>query len=280
MSFCYPAETDWSVKFTAEQLAEMRADETKAKAMERAEAFAWSTLAVLTGYQVGVCPILIRPCSARGLGAGSWMEAPVLSSTLAGVGQVAIGTFSPYISGGQWYNACGCGGGCSCDRVSEVLLPGPVGSIERVVVSGEIIDPSRYRVDDGFRLVSTDPELRWPLTQDLTAGPDDIGAFSVSFYQGAAPNDMTRLAAGALAAEFYGGMIPGGKCTLPAGVRTITRSGTTYDVKASLFEGGFTGIILVDAVIRMLNPNGLKSPVAVTSPDVNMGGRRQTWGNW
>lgn len=281
MDICYPADTDWGCKFSPTQISEMRADAVKAKAMERSEGLAWQTLAALTGYQVGVCPILVRPCAA-GVAGGSWMEAPVSGGSMAGLPAAAIGTFSPYLSGGNWYNACGCGSSatCGCSSISEVILPAPVGSIERVVVSGEVIEPSRYRVDDGYRLVSTDPELRWPVRQNIAAGPDDPGAFSISLYQGAAPNDQTRYAAGMLAAEFFKACL-GEKCSLPRKARTVARSnGTTYDIKSSLFEGGMTGIDAVDALIMILNPHGLRAPVVVTSPDAGDRGRRQTWGSW
>lgn len=281
MDFCYPSDTDWGCKFAPDKIAEMRSNPVTLKAMERSEALAWYTLASLTGYQVGVCPIIVRPCAASAGRAGSWMAAPVSGGNAAGLPTAAIGTFSPYLSGGEWYNACGCSGpgSCGCDQLSQVELPGPIGSIERVVVSGEVIDPSRYRVDNANMLVSLDPDLRWPVRQNMAAGPDDIGAFSVAYYQGTPPSTVTRYCAGLLAAEFYAACT-GGTCKLPAGVTTLARQGVTFEIETGLFENGYTGIRPVDALIRMLNPNKLQRPVTVTSPDVGDGGRRQTWGGW
>lgn len=275
---CHP-ETDWGCAYTDEQLEEMRGDERKAKAMERAEALSWYSLASLTAYQIGVCPIDIRPCSARCAPAGSWMVAPVGGGSTAGLPTLTIGlAFTPHITGGNWVNSCGCGtGDCSCGSLDEVFLPGPVGAIESVKIDGEIIDPTRYRVDEGNRLTSLDPTLVWPGCQDMTSGPDDEGSFIVSYYRGAAPNEMTRFAAGMLAVEFYKACVNDSKCRLPRGVRTVTRGGTSYEVDTTLFENGYTGIPEVDAVIRMYNPNRLKGGARVLSPESRANGRRTTW---
>lgn len=280
MPVCYPSETDWSCSFTAEQLEEMRADTAKAAAMARSEAFGWYTLAALTGYQIGVCPVLIRPCAARCAPAGTWMAAPVAGGNAGALPLRSIGSFTPYITGGQWVNGCGCGtpSSCGCGRVEEVLLPGPVGAIEYVKIDGVTVDPSRYRVDDGARLVATDPTLRWPLCQDVAASENEPGAFVVSYYQGAAPDEMTRLAAGMLAAEFYRACTGNGKCKLPTGVKTLVRQGVTFEIEDGMFANGLTGILEVDSLIRIYNPNGLKSAPVVTSPDAGARGRRQTWG--
>jgi hypothetical protein len=126
-----------------------------------------------------------------------------------------------------------------------------------------------YRVDNGNRLVRTDGET-WPLCQDMNDGPDAVGSFTVSYYTGVAPNDLLRYAAGVLATEFYKAC-SGGKCRLPSGVTSVTRSGISMEVPSGLFPGGATGIHEVDAVIRIYNPYSLKSPARVMSPDVTRG---------
>lgn len=183
--------------------------------------------------------------------------------------------FTPYVTGGQWVNGCGCGpniGGCGCSTLSEVYLPGPVGDIEFVKIAGVTIDPARYRVDDGDRLVAVDPTLVWPVDAGIE--------FVVSYYRGMAPNELTRSAAGYLAAEFYKSCTRDTSCRLPKRVTQVTRSGTTYEVDPGLFSDGLTKIPEVDALILMLNPNRLKQGSRVVSPDSRRQPRRQTWGRY
>src|SRR5690606_6868931 len=166
MALCYPSDTDWGCAFTPEQLATMREDAETLRIMQRAEATAWYTLAALTAYQIGVCPTVVRPCSAGCLPTGSWMEAPVSSSS-ASMGTLPLRTigrsFTPHMEGGEWVNSCGCtsGDSCSCGPLSEVILPGPVGDIVSVVINGVELPKTAYRVDNGNRLVRQDGGT-WP----------------------------------------------------------------------------------------------------------------------
>lgn len=277
--FCIPSGTDWSCAYTDAEIATMREDPAKAAAMERSEALAWNTLASLCAYRIGVCPETIRPCAVGCTGGGSWMAAPVTSAAYAALPLRTIGgIYTPHISGGQWVNSCRCSSarGCDCRSVSEVRLPGPVGGVEEVIVDGIVRDPATYRVDDGGYLVSLDPDAPWPLCSDPLAGDEDEGSFLVTYYRGAAPNELTRYAAGLLATEFYKAC-QGGKCRLPAGVTTVARQGVTYEIQTGLFENGYTGIREVDAVIRIYNPHGLKQAPRVLSPDSPARARRTTW---
>lgn len=279
MTLCYPSDTDWACAYTAEQLEEMRADPLKAAAMARSEMLAWYTLASLCAYRIGVCPTVIRPCSA-GCSTGNrvWMEAVVSGASMGALPTMTIGSsFTPHVTGGNWVNSCGCSpDDCSCSSLSEVILPGPVGDIESVTIGGTVIEATRYRVDNGNRLVSTDPDLVWPACQDMRADADEVGSFVVTYYRGAAPNEMTRFAAGVLAAEFYKACTRQ-KCRLPAGVTSVVRGGTTYEIQTGLFENGRTGIYEVDAVIHIYNPYMLKSAPRVLSPEGASRGRRTTW---
>jgi len=262
MTICYPANTDWSCYGTDEEIAEL---DPIAKA--RSEALAWLTLARLTAYQIGVCPTTVRPCAASCAPRGSWTAFPVGSAVSGGLPTIAIGSIVPHINAaGAWTNSCGClsSSGCGCASLAEVLLPGPVGLIESVVVDGEALPVDAYRVDDGNRLVRLDGGL-WPLCQDLAAAAAD--AFSVTYYRGAAPNEITRWAAGILAREFYLACNGDRACRLPDGVQSITRDGVTYEIQTGMFEGGFTGIREVDTVIGIYNPYALKQAPTVTSPE-------------
>lgn len=263
MDICYPAGTDWSCKWTVEELATKRADEVDGPKIERAEAFAWSLLAALTIYRIGVCPITVRPCAAQCTPGGSFLTATARSSG-SGFPAVRIGGLSPYISGGRWYNGCPCTSqdSCSCTAISEVILPGTVGSIEAVRIDGETLPASSYRVDNGNRLVRTDGQ-KWPVCQDMSS---DVEPFEVVYYRGARPNVLTKAAAGALAAEFYAAC-NGDPCRLPSNVTTATRAGESYEFEPMDFPEGKTGIPEVDAVLRIYNPYGLKSEPIVMSPE-------------
>lgn len=281
MSFCYPTDTDWGCVYTDDELEAMRADEAKSKAMDRSEALAWYTLASLCAYQIGVCPTVIRPCSAGCAPAGSWTAAPVGSGHSSALPLQTIGTsFTPHVRGGVWVNGCGCSSGdsCGCGAISEVILPGPVGDIVSVQIDGEEVPAAEYRVDNGNRLVSLNSDRKWPTCQNLTAAAGDPGSFVVTYYQGAAPNELTRFAAGILAAEFYKACMKDSKCRLPRGVRTVTRGNATYDIDTQLFADGFTKIPEVDAVIRIYNPHTVKQASQVFSPDAGGRVRRVTWG--
>lgn len=374
---CVPAGTDWSCLFPTEAAYDAaRADVATSAQMDVAEAFAWSLLASLTGYRIGTCPLTIRPCAARCAPPNTWLIAPVSRSSLSALSPVRIGMFNPYISGGVWYNACGCGqraSDCSCGPVPTVVLPGPVGKIEEILIDGVVLDPTAYRVDNGTLLVRTDGG-DWPLCQDMakptvdydpitvtgpagtmvitrvgqtvtivatstvtpTAGtvqtipwpsagqiqsdnpsarstvtvkadgevqlwntavpvvetwttiyetsappasPDLSGTFEVTYYRGAAPNSMTKAAAGALAAEFFKAC-KGDECRLPSNLTRASRGGEVYEFSPMDFPEGDTGGAFpqVDAVIRIYNPNRLTSEVQMASPEtLGIGGRVTTW---
>lgn len=284
MSMCYPSTTDWSSAYTEQELTAMRADAVKLKQMKLAEARGWYVLAALTAWRVGVCPVLVRPVAACCAPAGSWLAAPVGggNSHTSALPIRTIGglNMTPYVTGGEWVNGCGCGVGvCSHTSMREIYLPGPVGDIEWVKLNGEIIDKTKYRVDNGNRLVSLDPDLVWPAMQDMFVGPDAIGAFAISYYQGAAPDELITSAAGHLAIEFYKGATKDSSCRLPRRVEEVSRRGTTYKVDQGLFSDGLTRIPEVDAVILILNPNKQKQKSRIVVPG-NPGPRRQTWGRY
>lgn len=271
MDICIPPDTDWSCRYSDEDLEAAREDPEQRAKLERAEAFAWSVLAALTAYQIGTCPISVRPCAARALPEGSFRAAPVRSAGFVGG---AIGR--PFISGGNWYNACPCASSsdCGCQALSEVILPAPAGRITSVRVDGITLDRKDYRVDNGNRLVRLDGES-WPSSQDLSAPATEPGTFEVSYYRGSAPNTLTRAAAGVLAAEFLAAC-EGNECRLPWSVTNVSQGGVSYEMQPSDFPEGKTGIPEVDAVIRIYNPYGLRQRPTVASPD-SYSTRIPTW---
>lgn len=265
MDICYPPDTDWSCKFTPEQLEEMRGNPVELAKLERAEAFAWSTLAALTAYQIGTCPITVRPCAARCAPSGSYTTAVVGGGSTFPV--ATIGRMFPVLAGGVWYNVCGCGSSddCSCATLSEVILPGPVGKIVSVKIDGVELAASDYRVDNSGRLVRQDGEA-WPGCQDLSVAAGEPGTFEVTYYRGAAPNALTRAAAGALAAEFLAGC-NGQECRLPWNLVSVARQGENYEFGEGGLEGVASSIPEVTAIVNIYNPYGLKSRPRISSPD-------------
>lgn len=269
--FCWPV--DWGC-ISAEEVEAMDPD-VKA----RAEALAAQTLRSLTAYQVGGCPIWVRPC-AEGCGGSSYMAAPVGGGGSDALGAPIGGTgWWPHVGdGGTWVNTwCGCGGsGCSCTTVSEVILPGPVGRVDKVLIDGAELDPGAYRVDDGNRLVRTDGGT-WPKCQDMGAPVGQDGTFAVLYLRGAPVDGLGAWVAGVLAHEFALACT-GTKCRLPAGVTSIARQGVTWDIPSGVFESGLTGITEVDAWVRAWNPNRVRVPSTVWAPGMpGSGTRATTW---
>jgi len=263
MTICVPDDTDWSC--APDGFTEGLAEGVQA----RAEALAWTTLQALSGYRLSVCPVTVRPCSRQCLTENrTWEVAPVAWGY----------TFRPGINiDGHWINGCGCMSNteCGCGVRREVRLVGPVGGIEEVNVGGAILSPSAYRVDNGDILVRVDGG-EWPLRQNMQTGPTSPDYFSVTYYQGFAPDELSKQAAGLLARE-YAKACMGGQCELPSRVTQIVRQGVTMTIPQGVFPDGTTGITIVDAWLYSVNPNGLRMAPTISSPDYKRN-RMTTWG--
>jgi hypothetical protein len=263
---CWPV--DWSC------VDEEWLESLDAGVRARAEALAVSSLRALTAYQVGGCPVIVRPC-AEGCAPPRYMEAIVTSASAGALG-ARVGPWWPHINvDGAWVNTgCGCTAPCSCTFVPEVILPAPVGAVVEVNLDGALLDPSAYRVDNGNRLVRTDGQA-WPKCQDMAAPAGSEGTFSVRYLNSWPVDGLGSYAAGKLAYEFAQACT-GGKCALPNGVQTISRLGVTLEIPTGMFENGVTGIIEVDSWVRMWNPNALKMPSTVWTPGTRRA-RQTTW---
>lgn len=219
---------------------------------DRAKALAAQTMRALTAYRVGGCPVTVRPCK-RGCVEGSahWLWTGV--------------TFRPVAWGGQWVNSCGCNSTCSCGPLEEMALPAPVGRVDRVLVDGQPLPVTAYRVDNGNRLVRLDGGL-WPVCQNMDKPDTEVGTMSVTYLNAYAVDGLGAYAAGVLACE-YAKACAGAKCRLPSGVTDIARRGISMTITTGLFPDGVTGIREVDAYILRWNPNGLRMAPRVWSPD-------------
>jgi len=177
-------------------------------------------------------------------------------------------------SGARGRRRVGCTTDCSCTYLPVVELVGPVGKVVSVTLDGEVLPSTSYRVDNGNQLVRTDGGT-WPACQDMSAGPGAPFTFAVTYVQGFAPDNVAAWAAGLLAVEFAKAC-RGEKCALPRGVQTISRQGVGLTINQDMFAGGSTGITVVDAYVRLLNPNHLTQPVRIYSPD-RRAPRQTTW---
>lgn len=231
----------------------------------RSAALAISALRSLTGYQVGGCPITVRPCALGCAQERSYNIWPI-------TGQPGTG---PWINeSGRWVNGCGCGTSCSCTSLSEVILPAPVGLVVEVVLNGVVMDSGDYRIDNGNRLVRTDGEP-WPFCQDMTQPDDGPDAFAVTYLNSIPVDANAAYAAGLLAYEFVKAC-GGSKCKLPNNVTQIARGGITMQIEPGSFPNGTTGILAVDAWLRTVNPYQVKVPAQVFSFD-RPAARQTTW---
>lgn len=253
---CYPDTTDWGCALTPAEVADL-----DPVIRARSEMLAWNSLQRLTGQRLALCPIAVRPCAAR-CNPGVWQEATVTGFPSDG----------PYISGGRWYNGCGCqrADTCSCGPIPEISLPHPEVSGPIIVkIDGAVLASSAYRIDNGNRLVRTDGGV-WPMCQDMVADDTEVNTFSVSYYPGVGPDDALNFAAGLLAVEWYKACT-GKDCRLPDGVRRVQRQGVNFEVPADMFTNGLSGIREVDNIVGIYNPYRLATPTALFNPDARRG---------
>ncbi|MFZ2488684.1 MAG: hypothetical protein WAZ19_11225 [Anaerolineae bacterium] len=249
MAFC-----GWPATIPAEYASKWAAADGDAKAA--ATALAGRVLWALTGQVFGVCPETVRPCFQpgprpsiyRGRAGAVWWPGAVLGN--------------PSASG-----PCGCSPGCSEVGYDRVALPGPVAEVTEVIVDGIPVDPSVWRVENQRWLHRVDGGT-WPTHQDLHAGDDEPGAFTIRYLRGIVVPDDGAAAAGRLAAEFLAGMTSG-ECALPAGATSVSRQGVSIELAdvREWFTNGVTGVPSVDLWIMAVNPYRSKRPARVTSPD-------------
>lgn len=232
-----------------------------------------------TGKVYGLCEETVRPCSNDCTGQFSTF-------------------WDGYLNSGPAVTAhCGkCREECGCNSAPSLVLPGPISSVSEVVISGQILVPAAYRVDNHKWLVRVDGQ-HWPMCQDLSepsgknigfgeggfgktpfggAGPK---TWEVTYKRGVPVPDGGKLAAETLACEFAKLLGSDNSCQLPKRFQQINRQGVTMTVLedlASAVTEGHTGIWPIDAWVSSV----MHSPVRaiVRSPDIpSPGFRKQTW---
>lgn len=232
----------------------------------------------------GVCESTVRPCSTGGCSA--WAN---LGSIIPGWGSGgetwgggAGNAGLPFGGWGWWDYGGGSNAVCGCQPLSEVLLGYPVVEVSEVSISGVVVDPATYRVDEWRSLVrtadtSTDPPTSrfWPSCQNLQVDDGEAGSFVVTYTHGVAPPVPGALAAAQLACQFAR-QCAGQDCLLPEGTTKVIRQGVQIErgllaswLKREAGQVGWqTGLVFVDAFLTAYNPNGLRRRPAVYSPDL------------
>jgi hypothetical protein len=152
-----------------------------------------------------------------------------------------------------------------------VELRGPVAEITEVLVHGEVVPPSAYRVDlvqGMYHLVRIDGGQCWPTCQNMESEEDASDAFAVTYLWGRPVPEVLAIATAVLACQ-YGKLLGGGDCALPPQMTRLTRQGVEVEIApqdGDLAAG--SGIKLVDDVVALLNPSKRRSPPVVLSPDL------------
>lgn len=214
----------------------------------------------LSGSVFGVVTDTVRPC----------FRSPDRSATYRGESGSPAAWWPGLISGTWNSGACGCSdSGCACGAdLSRFQLPGPVVTVEKILIDGAELDPSAYGIQDNRWIVRLDGGS-WPQNQDLTAGPDEDGSFVVTYRRGIPVPVDGQVAAGALACDMAKAEL-GQACALPDRASSVSRQGINIELMdpAEFFENGLTGVTATDRWILAVNPGRRRGSVGVWSPDV------------
>lgn len=218
-------------------------------------AVASEVLYVLSGRQfTGACTRTVRPCEV-----------------VCGCGCHDYGWGWPYWE--QW------GTGYRPPRPRccppQVDLGGKVASITSVKVDGATVANGDYRLDEGrwlVRLAESDGSNEgWPCCQRLDRPATEDCTFEIVYVTDSDVPEMGRRAASELACELAKACTPGaGECRLPKRVTSLTRQGVSMALidPFDMLDNGKTGVYLVDLFLATVNPEGLRSPPRVLSPDI------------
>lgn len=160
--------------------------------------------------------------------------------------------------------ACGCDGeglgGIGC-TAHGIALPGhPVVHVDEVKIDGTVLDPSAYRLADGYVVMRVG--AAWPCSQDLALEDTEEGTWSITYTYGTTPDVAGLAAVGALTCQIAAACTPGDTCDLPEAVQSLVREGVTMefdDLTGTVGETGW-GIRAVDRWLGVVNPNRLDRP--------------------
>lgn len=143
----------------------------------------------------------------------------------------------------------------------------PVRSIVQVKIDGQVLSPTKYRLDEGRYLERRDGNP-WPSWQRLDFDDTQVGTFAITVTHGADPPAAGVDAASALGAELAKSRA-GLPNRLPTRLTSLTRQGVTMAVldPMTFLQKGLTGVYDVDLWIMSVNPQMQTRRPAVFSPD-------------
>lgn len=263
---------NWGFTFEEDECPDWHAltAERQAQVIQMATDFLW----LWTNEVYGLRSVTVRPCKEGCAdGRASIWEGRGPSTGWAG------GKLMPVLIGGVWSNlSCArCAGGCNCYDTPALRLPGPVNSIEEIIIDGVVLPESAYEVHDHRYLVRTYGES-WPLCQNMNLPTTEPGTWLVSYTQGVPVPAGGIVAAKTLACQFAKAITAPKSCDLPQRIQQVTRQGVTVTIMddfATLKEGG-TGIWLIDNWVASVNKP--RAGGSVRSPDIPRPAfRRTTW---
>lgn len=169
---------------------------------------------------------------------------------------------------------CGHQTKCGCTPPQIRLGPFPITEISEVLIDGEVLDPSHYRLDESRYLVRLRVDGRnpgWPSFQRMDLPTTEDETFQVTVKFGQSVPLAGAKAAAALACQLALSCDPDtvSNCVLPKRVTNLVRQGVTV----ALDNFGFlpvvrTAIYEVDAFLSAVNPNDLRGSSEVFSPDL------------
>lgn len=222
---------------------------TRTQVEQMAVEFLWTW----TGKRLGTCTVAVRPCLS------DCYEARLTTYSGRGPMTSLATPVAPCARCAQ--------PACSCEPGSDaVRLPGPVASVDEVLLDGQVLDPSAYRLRRGDELWRIDGDY-WPQCQTMTTSVDLPHTWQVTYQQGVPVPIGGQIAAGVLAEEFGKALCGDNRCQLPKRVQTITRQGVSMAVIDS-FEDvgkGRTGIWVIDSWVASQTKAPRRS--GVLSPD-------------
>ena len=223
-----------------------------------------------SGRQFDECVTTLRPCRKDCWG-GSW---PFYDRW----NEFGRSWPYPYNYAGQWFNlGCGgCPGSCSCAVLYEAKLPQPIAAVNEVIVDGEVLSPTAYRVYDNQMLIRTDGNS-WPVCNNLNLDTTEPNTWAVTVTLGTRVPESGRLAVGELTAELTKACV-GEDCKLPSPVQQLVRQGVsmTFLDPNSVFADGKIGLYFCDLFLSAFNPQGIAARAQAIDVDGAFA-RRQTW---
>lgn len=226
----------------------------------------------VTGRQFGMCTATIRPCRKCSSGC--------CSPYTEGSEQYGTPWYPVHLPDGSWTNvACDCQDACSCTKLSEIKLPYPTCSVDKVLVDGVELDEGEYTIYNFYQLVRLNGET-WPTCNDLSKPDTEPGTWSVEVTYGRPVPELVLLGASEMACEIIKSCV-GKPCKLPQRISSVSRQGVTVSFLDSMdfLDKGQTGLYFTDLAARTYNPKGLAKRATIYSPDVANKWRVETGGS-